>query len=614
MPALLRYVLAVAFAFGTAALLTPLVRALARRWGFVARPKSDRWHTTPTALMGGVAIFLAVMTAELLFVRLTPEAFAVLGSSAFLFLIGLVDDLYNLKPYQKLAGQVLAAVPVVASGLVLPWTGIPPLNAAITLLWLVGITNALNLLDNMDGLAAGIAAIGCATLGFHSYATGQTELVVMLAIFGAALLGFLVYNTNPASIFMGDCGSLFIGFFLAGTALLSPSSGRSRSFLPVLAVPVLTLFVPIFDTTLVMILRKLVGRPVSQGGRDHTSHRLVALGLSERTAVLMLYGLAALSGGLAILVHDLDIDVSLAVIVGFTIVLTIVGYHLARVRVYDQDEMNLVRDRPLVSFIVNLSYKRRLFEILLDVLLIGLAYHTAFVIVNGSIASTGAWERLLPVIALLIAVKLPILMALGVYRGLWRYVSLDDLVTYSKAVVTASVASMLTLIVFHGMSGLSRAVVILDGLLLLVFLAGSRLSFRLFRLMIPAPTRGDGRRVLIFGAGDAGVLLAREFLNNPSLGRIPIGFADDDPHKQGSVIHGLRVYDGMSSLTAVCLNHRVEEIVISTTTIPEPRLRKLISECQSAAVPLHRLRIQIEQLEDLLLPEVRDSQPVMASV
>src|SRR5258705_9330325 len=115
----------------------------------------------------------------------------------------------------------------------------------------------------------------------------------MLLVFAGALLGFLVYNTTPASIFMGDCGSLFVGFFLASSALVNVSGGRSRSFLPVLAVPILILFIPIFDTTFVTILRKLSGRAASQGGRDHTSHRLVALGMSERHAVLLLYALAA---------------------------------------------------------------------------------------------------------------------------------------------------------------------------------------------------------------------------------------------------------------------------------------------------------------------------------
>src|ERR1051325_4234023 len=150
--------------------------------------------------------------------------------------------------------------------------------------WLIGITNAINLLDNMDGLATGIAAIASACLTFNFIAAGQTTEAMMLGVFTAALLGFLIYNSNPASIFMGDSGSMFIGFFLSSSALINLSGGRSRAFVPVLAVPILVLFIPIFDTTFVTILRKLSGRAASQGGRDHTSHRLVALGLSEKRA------------------------------------------------------------------------------------------------------------------------------------------------------------------------------------------------------------------------------------------------------------------------------------------------------------------------------------------
>src|SRR5438876_3449305 len=155
----------------------------------------------------------------------------------------------------------------------------------------------------------------------------------MMAVFMAALVGFLIYNANPPSIFMGDSGSMCIGFFLASAALVNVSGGRSRIFGPVIAVPILVLFIPIFDTTFVTLVRKLSGRAASQGGRDHTSHRLVALGLSERRAVGLLYGLAILSGLMTIFVRQSSIDVSLGVIAAFTLALTLVGIYLARVKV-----------------------------------------------------------------------------------------------------------------------------------------------------------------------------------------------------------------------------------------------------------------------------------------
>ncbi|MGH9906690.1 MAG: glycosyltransferase family 4 protein, partial [Pyrinomonadaceae bacterium] len=282
--------LSVAIAFALALVLTPLVRMLARRLGIVARPTSDRWHKQPTAMLGGVAIWLAVTITYLVFVPRTPIGWRIILASTFLFLIGLVDDVLHTKPYQKLIGQIMGSAFIIYYGLTLPWTSSHSLNMALTIFWLIGITNALNLLDNMDGLAAGIAVIASCFLTLSFVHSSQPVEALMVLTFAGALLGFLVYNSTPASIFMGDCGSLFIGFFLASTALVNVSGGRSRSFLPVLAVPILVLFIPIFDTTFVTVLRKISGRAASQGGRDHTSHRLVALGMSERHAVWMLYG------------------------------------------------------------------------------------------------------------------------------------------------------------------------------------------------------------------------------------------------------------------------------------------------------------------------------------
>jgi UDP-GlcNAc:undecaprenyl-phosphate GlcNAc-1-phosphate transferase len=324
----------VALSFGLALMLTPLVRALARRWGVVARPRSDRWHQKPTALLGGIAIYGAAFPALVIGGLRVPHGGTILGASTLLFATGLVDDLRRLRPYQKLLGQSLGAAWVVWGGLTTSWTGWPPLDVAVTLFWLVGITNALNLLDNMDGLATGIAILAASFRGVHLLWHDQTEAALQLAGFAAALLGFLVYNANPASIFMGDSGSLFIGFFLASTALLSGSGSPSNSSFTGVAVPILILAVPIFDTTFVTVVRKLAGRAISQGGRDHTSHRLVALGLSERWAVGTLYGLAVLAGSLALLVDRLALPFALALAGGFAIGLTLFGIYLARVEVY----------------------------------------------------------------------------------------------------------------------------------------------------------------------------------------------------------------------------------------------------------------------------------------
>jgi len=592
-----------AVSFALALMLTPLVRALARRWGFVAKPKTDRWHKNPTAMMGGVAIWLVVAGTYLVLVPHTPQRWVVVGAASFLFLVGLVDDWLHIKPYQKLIGQVIGAAIVVNYGLALPWTRSLPVNMVITIFWLIGITNAINLLDNMDGLATGVAAIASCFLTVNFVSVNQPAEAVMMAVFMAALLGFLVYNSHPASIFMGDSGSMFIGFFLASAALVNVSGGRSRSLASVLAVPILVLFIPIFDTTFVTILRKLSGRAASQGGRDHTSHRLVALGMSERRAVLMLYGLAALSGFLATTVRQLKFDVSLALIAGFTLVLTLLGVYLAGVKGYDEEEqVRAARDKPLFAFLVDLSYKRRIFEVLLDVFLIVLSYWSAYAIKFEPFSDSPAWKLFLRTLPVLVVVRLAAFLFFGVYRGLWRYTGMDDLVVFAKAVAGGSLVSMLIILFKFRFQGFSRAVFVIDALVMLMLLAGSRVAFRFFRRVLPATSRGKGRRVLIYGAGDAGELLLRELLNNRELSYAPVGFMDDDPKKQGKVIHGLSVFGGNGLLSNIVSDHQIEQLLISTPRISEARLAEIARECEANNIELKRMSIKIEDIEKHLLP------------
>ena len=592
-----------AVSFALALLLTPLVRALARRWGFVAKPKTDRWHKNPTAMMGGVAIWLAVAGTYLVLVPHSPQRWVVVGAASFLFLVGLVDDWLHVKPYQKLIGQVIGAAIVVNYGLVLPWTRSLPVNMVITIFWLIGITNAINLLDNMDGLATGVAAIASCFLAVNFVSVNQPTEAVMMAVFTAALLGFLVYNSQPASIFMGDSGSMFIGFFLASAALVNVSGGRSRSLASVLAVPILVLFIPIFDTTFVTVLRKLSGRAASQGGRDHTSHRLVALGMSERRAVLMLYGLAALSGFLATTVRQMKFDVSLALIGGFTLVLTLLGVYLAGVKGYDEEEqVRAARDKPLFAFLVDLSYKRRMFEVLLDVFLIVLAYWSAYAIKFEPFSDSPAWKLFLRTLPVLVVVRLAAFLFFGVYRGIWRYTGMDDLVVFAKAVAGGSLVSILIILFKFRFQGFSRAVFVIEALVMLMLLAGSRVAFRFFRRVLPATNSSKGRRVLIYGAGDAGELLLRELLNNSELSYAPVGFMDDDPKKRGKVIHGLRVLGGNGLLGKIVSEHQIEQLLISTPRISEARLAEIARECEANNIELKRMSIRIEDIEEHLLP------------
>jgi UDP-GlcNAc:undecaprenyl-phosphate GlcNAc-1-phosphate transferase len=583
---------------------TLAVRAFAVKRGIVAKPKSDRWHKRPTAMLGGVAIFVAVAITYLALVPRTPESLVVLGGAAFLFVVGLVDDIFSIRPYQKLIGQLIGAGILVLSGLNLPLTGFEIVDIWLTVFWVIGITNAINLLDNMDGLAAGIAAIAALSLALNFASNGLTnELLLVSALIGG-LVGFLVFNFNPASIFMGDCGSMFVGFLLSGSVLLNQVGGRSRGIVAILAVPVLILFVPIFDTTFVTLLRKLWGRKASQGGRDHTSHRLVALGLSERSAVLMLYGFAVVAGVLALLVGQIGVVKSFALIGLFTVVLVIIGVYLSKVKVYEiEDEQQVAEENAVFAFLINVSHKRRIFEVFLDAFLITLAYYSAFALFMGSFEGLGSfegspnWDLFLKTLPLLIVIKLGAFLVVGVYRGLWRYTSIGDLITFTKAVVLGSALSVLAILLLYRFEGFSRTVFILDGILLLSAVVGSRMAFRVIRQMLPMPLAGDGRKVLIYGAGDGGEMVLRELNNNPEWNYQPVGFIDDDPLKKDKVIHGLKVFDGNGSLADICVKKDIAEILISVRNMPPEQLKTIREICRDNNVTLKRAQIKIEPVD-----------------
>jgi UDP-GlcNAc:undecaprenyl-phosphate/decaprenyl-phosphate GlcNAc-1-phosphate transferase len=592
------YLIYFALALGVSLPAVFLVRAVARRFELVARPRADRWHRKPTALYGGVGIFTGFILVALWYPPADfPGDQLLLLCSGGMFALGLLDDFVRLKPYSKLVGQIVFATAFTIFGTRLHWVTSPVVDHCLTIFWLVGIANAVNLLDNLDGLAGGVAAIAAAYLVYFCHASGQYAAAALAAAFCGAVVAFLFFNFNPASIFMGDCGSLFLGFFLGGLTLVSSQSeGLRRNMLAVLAVPVLLLLIPIVDTTLVTLTRKLHGRPVSQGGRDHTSHRLVALGLSERRAALVLWALAAASGGVAVAVRQLDWPAAMLLVPVFGIVLLFFLVFLGRVKVYEAvagDEQ--VTGRAMLPTLADFAYKRRIFEVIHDVILIVVAYHGAFLLrFDGSLVQP-FYSRMLASLPVVVVVQVVSFLGLGLYRGLWRYTSMSDLVTLFRAVGGAWIATVAALYLVFRLEGFSRGVLVMDGILLAFGIAGSRVGFRLLRTYLGRlQGTGGARRVLIYGAGDGGELLVRELLNNYQLGLHPIGFLDDDPQKHGRMIHGVRVLGSVDRLNDLRSSNGFEEIVISTDKIDSRRTAILARLSETEGVRTRRMRIALE--------------------
>lgn len=317
-------------------LLAPGVRAAARRWGYVDAPSAARWHDRPVALMGGIAIAAALVGT----LGVTGTAPALPGlvwiGAGLVFGVGLFDDLWAVQPTAKLLVQMAAAGCVLATGQELWPAGPAWASAPLTFLWVIGITNAFNLIDGLDGLAAGLAAIAAAGLGILAGMGSDPASAGVAAAVAGAAAGFLVFNAPPARLFMGDCGSLVLGYLLAVLALAVPSGGTLTAFLA----PALMLAVPLADTALVTVTRLRDQRPLAEGGTDHLHHRLALLWRSEPRAVLGLHaaGLGAALLGLA--AHDAGPGLLLGAAGGVVAAAGLAAWHLVR-----RTEPRVYRDR-----------------------------------------------------------------------------------------------------------------------------------------------------------------------------------------------------------------------------------------------------------------------------
>ncbi len=299
---------------------TPVMRLVALRFGVIDQPAARKIHQNPVPLLGGAAIYIAFIIVLFLFGdrRYIHEVIGIFVGASLMSLMGVVDDRWGLGSYVKLVGPLLAAGILIYSGVqVRVWGGW--LDIAVTMIWVVGITNAMNLLDNMDGLSGGIAMIAAVFFTLLAALSDQYMVGALAAALAGGCAGFLVYNWNPAHIFMGDTGSLFLGFLLAavGIKLRFPSNSDTITWM----IPVLVMGVPIFDTTLVFLSRLRRGKnPLTTPGKDHVSHRLALLTGSRREAVLLCYILAGALGLAAIFITQAD--VAEATVVGVAIFVT----------------------------------------------------------------------------------------------------------------------------------------------------------------------------------------------------------------------------------------------------------------------------------------------------
>jgi UDP-GlcNAc:undecaprenyl-phosphate/decaprenyl-phosphate GlcNAc-1-phosphate transferase len=485
----------------------------------------------------------------------------------------------------------------------LNWLESTTLDILLTLVWIVGLTNAFNLLDNMDGLCAGIAIIvGAALLidllpgaaGTRAFAEAR-----YLAILLGATGGFLVYNLHPASIFMGDSGSLLLGFSVAAVTLSSGREAPGRSdVLSIVAAPVLVLLIPIFDTTLVTLSRWFSGRRASQGGRDHSSHRLVAIGLSERRAVALLWLLAALGGALGVGVSYFSKSWSaLAAAAAFLLAMILFAAYLAGIRVYDDADAQRQQD-AVTPIVIEFMHKRRVAEVLLDFCLTTLCYYTAYRLrFEDPYEFLNNFEMFTRSLPLVVATQMAAFFMVGVYRGAWRHFGMMDTLVVARGVLFGAAGALLVILGVYRFFAYSRTVFGIYAVLLLIAVTLSRASFRLAGEFVQRQ-RQSGRRLVIYGAGDAAGLVIREIVSREADTRIA-GFVDDDPRKGGTRVMGYPVLGGYSALTVLVNAASVDAVVIGARSLAPERMNNLRVLCAQHNVELTQLRVGFEALVEV---------------
>lgn len=558
---LLAFFVLVAGTAALTALATPAFAVFAERRGLVVAPRQDRWHRRATPLLGGAAIAVGVLVVLVMLLPAGRTAETILVAGAAAFALGLLDDFRGLAPTTKLVGQMMVAAMLVFGGIRVELVDLPPVSFLLTAFWVVAIMNALNLMDNMDGLAAGIAAIAAAILGLTTL-TREPLVALVAGTTAGAALGFLVHNFHPARVFMGDAGSLLLGFMLATTALLHTTASVANVGLAVIG-PIAVLALPIFDTVFVTVARRLAGRPVGKGGRDHTSHRLAALGLSDRDTVLLLYVVALGLAAVAAFAEAIS-GFALALFALSVAGLTLFGIVLHEVDVYGPSTGQAAPLPPDTGFARTLFVRGRFAaEVGLDLILLTVAYYVPYLIRFEGLAESQWLYLFTNSVPVVIGIQLAVLVVLRVYRTLWRYLGIGDAVRIVRAVAVGTGLSAIAVFLLTGFEGYSRAVFVFDFVLASMLVVGSRSFTVWLRHWFAMRPRTGELRVLIVGATDTGAVALRLLSR---LGRAPhraVGFLDDDPGKRYRQVGGVPIVGTIEDLSTAIATHRVDLVVIA---------------------------------------------------
>ena len=578
------------------------MRGIARRAGFLARPHSARWHREAVPLFGGCAIavsFAIATTAATPLGPLTP----LLVATGLMFGLGALDDVLHFSASTKLVVQAIVAGVVVYLMPPSHLTGSVVLDALVALVWIVGITNAFNLLDNIDGLSAGIATVAEIFLLAALSPSGSTPLSLAVAAFVGAALGFLVYNVRPATIFMGDGGSLLLGSFFASAG--APRRAELKGgIVPVAAIP----FHPAdSDLRHGVCQRNSSSRgPQPPPWRTGPSLAPPRRARHRRTAcgVGTLYA-AALGGVIALSLQHADFGYAAILVALYIIVLAGIGIVLGHVEAHSIPEgaESETAAPPLVS---EVAYQNRWYEVLLDLALVSLAYYAAFRFRFRGEAFAHFMTYFAGSFPLVLACQMAGLAIAGKYRQVWRSFGSQELIGIIKGVWMGVASSALVILyLLYRFEGFSRLVFAIDAVVLVSLLVGARVAITSADEYLRR-RRGVGRPVLIYGAGGGGALLVRTLLEDRTHALAPIGFIDDDATKRRLRLEGVPVLGTFDDLSTLLVKHGIAEVIVSIKALDRRRVGDIAALCREQGVTIRSMRFALEEIGPV--PTIRHAQ------
>jgi UDP-GlcNAc:undecaprenyl-phosphate GlcNAc-1-phosphate transferase len=615
----MRLIFGLGLSTGLSLVLTPLVIRFAHLIGAIDLPNERKIHRHPIPRLGGMAVWGSVFLTFAILTILDPahEAWAKLisidgillaGALLIILVVGFLDDLHPLHPGPKFLAQLVAATLFYAAGFRISGISNPfgpnqihlgLLGYPVTVLWIVGVTNSFNLIDGLDGLASGVGAIASVTIFAILLLNGDPTTALIALIITGALFGFLRYNFNPARIFLGDSGSLFIGVSLA---LLSIKSSAKGSTVVAILVPLLALGLPIMDTLLSMVRRfldSLLPERVPEKfmhkmhsmflpDRKHIHHQLVSLGLSHRTAVLTLYLVSCAFGigAFAITVTN-NVGASL-------ILLAVAFASVAGVRQLRYKEMAILRNGVLLPIYEWPVINRTIFHGFMDLACSVGAFTFAYnLTIAGSFASA---ERLnvSTVLPIMCGIQIGVFYFSGLYQGTIHTQGIDDIIRIIRAVGLSVLIVAGTVLLYPKMHfQYTFMFFLLDFYFLISLVAGLRLSYPILNYLFKRETK-RGRNVLIYGADNYGVLTMQQILHDDRLELKPIGFLDERPYLEGKRINGYKIFGGHWKLESLLRSYHVDEIVLATHDLREEvmiRLRK-ISKAHGIVIKVPKILLE----------------------